>query len=207
MSGESEWNRGATLLQNLNTEKLMKFKSTKKAGGMVVELGPKEAQLPVPPEELKLKRILVPVDFSACSLKALGYAAAFAKQFGARLILIHVVESYMPVPETGMVDVALIVSQMREGAKKELEKVRLTVDAAVNPTAELREGNPHREIVQAASELGADLIVISTHGRTGLAHVFMGSIAENVVRHAGCPVLVVREQEREFVTGKPATTA
>ena len=63
----------------------------------------------------------------------------------------------------------------------------------------VRPGRPATEIVEAARELAADLIVIATHGRTGLQHVLLGSVAENVVRHAPCPVLTVREHEREFV--------
>jgi len=169
---------------------------------MVMELGPGEASLPDAPV-FQLKKILVPVDFSECSLKALQYAVAFARQFGAELSLLHVVEAYLPVPEMGAVDVALIQSQMREAAEKELEKLRQSLDAEVSPKAVLRLGNPYLETIRAAKELDTDVIILSTHGRTGLAHVFMGSIAENVVRHAPCPVLVVREQEHEFV---PALT-
>ena len=85
----------------------MKFKPTNKPGGVVVELGPKEAQLPVTSAEretaalpvFKLKKILVPVDFSDCSNKALQYAIPFAKQFDAELTLLHVVQPYLPVPE------------------------------------------------------------------------------------------------------------
>jgi len=66
--------------------------------------------------------------------------------------------------------------------------------------AVVREGEPYAQIVAAAKELGIDLIVLSTHGRTGLAHVFMDSTAEKVVRYAPCPVLIVRQQEHEFLT-------
>ena len=73
---------------------------------------------------------------------------------------------------------------------------RLVIGMPFN--AVVREGEPHSEIVAAAEELATDLIVLSTHGRTGIAHVFLGSTAEKVVRHAGCPVLIVREREHEF---------
>jgi nucleotide-binding universal stress UspA family protein len=83
--------------------------------------------------------------------------------------------------------------------RKELEIVRLTIGDAARSTTLLRTGQPHTEIVEAARELGADLIVLSTHGHTGLTHALLGSTAEKVVRHAPCPVLVVREKEHEFV--------
>jgi universal stress protein A len=188
----------------------MKFKATHTAGGMIVEFGPNEAQLPSPGDGpqiatlpvFKLKKIIVPVDFSPCSLKALQYAAPFAKQFGAELILVHVIEPYVPVPEMG-VDAALIENQLRDEAKAQIEKLRQSVDSELAPTAEVRTGSPWMEVVDSAKKLDADLIIISTHGRTGLAHLFMGSIAERIVRHASCPVLVVRENEHEFVMGKP----
>lgn len=189
----------------------MKFKSTNTPGGMIVELGPEESRLPATTVEtspavlptFKLKKVLVPVDFSECSLKALQYAVAFATQFDAELVLIHVVESYLVVPEMGAVDVALIQEQMRTGAKEELEKLCKRIDLEHTPKAELRMGNPASEVVQAAKDLEVDLVVVSTHGRTGLAHVFLGSVAESIVRHATCPVLVVRENEHEFVNGQP----
>src|SRR5712691_7067324 len=98
----------------------MKFKRTSKSGGLVVELGPKEAQLPVKPVEretaplpvFKLKKILVPVDFSDCSNKALQYAIPFARQFDAELILLHVVQPYVPVPEMPTIDIGLLQSQI-----------------------------------------------------------------------------------------------
>ena len=180
----------------------MKFKPADKSGGVVVELGPKESQLPVvSPEQapaplpaFKLKKILVPVDFSDCSRKALRYAIPFARQFDARLILLHVVQPYPRAPQMSTVDAELI-----QPATDELQTLRRTVEKEVRSETVLRVGNPHVEIIEAAEELGIDLIILSTHGRTGLAHVFLGSTAERVVRHAGCPVLIVREHEHEFV--------
>ena len=67
----------------------------------------------------------------------------------------------------------------------------------------VRTGSPADEIVDAAKEMGVDLIILSTHGRTGLKHLLLGSMTENVVRRAPCPVLVVREREREFVSTRP----
>ena len=100
-------------------------------------------------------------------------------------------------------DVRLVQRQIRESGKKELETLQRTVADNVSSETALRQGSPYVEIIKAAKELGIDLIILATHGRTGLAHVFLGSTAERVVRHAGCPVLVVRESERDFVPTKP----
>ena len=180
----------------------MKIKPARKRGGVLVELGPNEAQLPTEtrPPIFKLKRVLVPVDFSDCSKKALQYAVPFAKQFGATLVLLYVVQPYLPVPEMTMVDTDLLLSRAREGGAAELKKLRAEVaDTDVPVETVLRVGRPDFEIVNAADELDADAIILSTHGRTGLSRVFLGSVAEHVTRCARCPVLIVREREHEFV--------
>jgi nucleotide-binding universal stress UspA family protein len=183
----------------------MKIKPTSnKGGGVVMELGPKEAQMP--PRDLaapqrplpvfKLKKILVPVDFSECSKKALQYAVPFARQFGAELTLLYVMQHYPLVSEMGPVDV-----ESNEDAERDLEALRQTIDRDVRSRAVVRAGEPHLEITETAKSLGIDLILLSTHGRTGLNHVLMGSTAEKVVRRAGCPVLIVRQHEHEFIAG------
>ncbi len=181
----------------------MKIRPETKRGGVVVELGPNETQLP---SEIlfKLKRVLVPVDFSDCSKKALAYAVPFAKQFGAEIVIAYVVQPYIPVPEMINVDTTAILVQMRESGKDHLEKLRLSIAGDVKIKTLLRVGNPAHEIVNAADELDADLILLSTHGRTGLGRVFLGSVAEHVTRYARCPVLTVREREHDFVD-VPAT--
>jgi len=148
-----------------------------------------------------IKRILVPVDFSACSRKALQYALAFAKQFGSEIVLLNVVQVNIPVGEYSSIDFSELEAevcrnsqeQLNEWAKKEVLEM-----APVNVL--LRTGSPASVIAEVANHLTADLIVISTHGRTGLKHVWLGSVAENVVRLAPCPVLVVRQHEHEFVS-------
>lgn len=176
----------------------MKIKPTHKRGGVLIELGPNEMQLPV--ETLfKLKRVLVPVDFSDCSKKALAYAVPFAKQFGAEIVIIYVVQPYPPVPEMTSVDFDAILTQARKGGEGELAKLRESITDDVTIKTVLRVGRPDSEIVRAADELNADLILLSTHGRTGLGRVFLGSVAEHVTRYAHCPVLTVREREHEFV--------
>lgn len=192
----------------------MKIKRNPRNGGVVMQLDKTEARLrdaapaPAVATIFQLKRILVPVDFSECSAKALQYALPFARQFGATLLVTHVIQPYIPIPEMTGVDVELIEMQMREAAGRELKAICQSLPADVASERVLRIGHAPTGIVDAAKELSADLIIVSTHGRSGLAHVFLGSTAERVIRHAGCPVLVVRENEREFVkapAGGPVT--
>lgn len=176
----------------------MKIKPGTKKGGVLVELGPDEIEIPAWPAAkapiFKLQRILVPVDFSDCSSKALQYAVPFAKQFGAALILLHVVEPYPAVPEMAPYDVEIV-----QDGRATLEKLRKSIDEAVHVKTLLRTGAAHTEIAYAAEDLEVDLIIISTHGRRGLTRLMLGSTAEKVLRYAPCPVLIVREREHEFV--------
>lgn len=182
----------------------MKFKPNDKSGGVAIELGPDETQLPLQPTQqaavalpiFNLKKILVPVDFSDCSNKALVYAAALAKQFGAELTLMNVVQTFPLPPE--MISLETNAQAIQYGMK-ELEVLRLAIGDAAPCDVSLRTGVPHAEIILAAKELGSDLIILSTHGHTGVTRVILGSTAERVVRHAPCPVLVVRQKEHEFL--------
>lgn len=149
-----------------------------------------------------LKRILVPVDFSPLSKKALLYAARLAKQFNAELDLFHAVEpevlpafdGYMlappPIPNSAGVSCAGQLKTWTHFARNA---------GVARVGSMIRRGLPAFEIVEAAKERDADLIVIATHGYTGWKHFTIGSTAERVVRAAPCPVLVVREKEHEFV--------
>lgn len=147
----------------------------------------------------KIRSILVPVDFSRASERALDYAASLAGPFGAKLILLNVVEPF-PTPDFAYTPMALDNDVIVAQAKEHLEKVRIRsgLDPKLVGKILIRHGSPYAEITDAARTSKADLIVISTHGYTGLAHVFMGSTAERVVRHAPCPVLVVRATGRDF---------
>ena len=149
---------------------------------------------------LCLQHILVPVDFSAPARKAVAYAVAFARQFHARLTLLHVME--MSFAGTGMaeIEVPLLENEIRQNALQEMETLcKEALDPSVPSSTQIRIGRPWHEICLAAKELNVDLLIVGTHGYTGLTHVVMGSTAERVVRHAPCPVLVVREKEHEFV--------
>ena len=147
----------------------------------------------------KIKDILVPTDFSKYSEKALKYASAFAKQFNAKLILVYVVEpATLTDFQAGMVG---FEDEARKAAREKLTSLRDQQGKESRYIKEIKAvvGKPFQEIVSLARGLRLDMIVIATHGRTGLKHVLLGSTAEKVVRHAPCPVLVVRGEEREFV--------
>jgi len=159
------------------------------------------AEIPVP-APLKLKSILVPVDFSSPSKKALVYAQAFARKFGAAITLLHVVE---PIPWSadygyGEVHGVGPNEYLVKRCRSQLETLRRRqAEALSGCQTTVRSGKAFDEIVKAAKELNADLILLATHGYTGLDHTLLGSTAEKVVRHAPCPVLIVRQQERDFV--------
>jgi universal stress protein A len=152
---------------------------------------------------IDLHRILVPTDFSTHSHNALTYAAAFAEKFGAELYLLHVVQDLaLFIPEAVSVAPPAMppIEQMTAGVREALERVVLENDLnRFTVHCEVREGTPFYEIIQFAKEANVDLIIMGTHGRSGLAHVLLGSVTERVVRKAPCPVLTVRDPEHEFV--------
>jgi nucleotide-binding universal stress UspA family protein len=153
----------------------------------------------VPAGSLRMKRILVPIDFSEEATKALKYAVPLAEEFGATIQLLYVFERPMfndPQNVTPFVSEQTLLERAR---KKLLELAADEIDEIVPVSLEVRAGRPWEEITAAARSGASDLIIVGTHGYTGLKHVLMGSTAERVVRHAPCPVLAVREEEREFV--------
>lgn len=152
------------------------------------------------PALLKIKTILVPLDFSATSTKALAYAIRMADQFGSKIILLNVIEP-IATPDLAYHPLMLETEESRAAARRAIEAAarRAKLPPSMLDRIVIRNGAPFAEIAEAARTLKADLVIITTHGYTGLKHVFMGSTAERVVRHAPCPVLVVREKEHEFV--------
>jgi nucleotide-binding universal stress UspA family protein len=152
-------------------------------------------------EPFAIKNIHVPIDFSDCSLKALRYAVPFADRHQASLTLLYVVPpTYYPYGEFGTIDHAAIESQMRTTGKNALIKLQSTaVPAGIHSEVKVESGPPSKVIVDHAAKMAADLIVIATHGFSGIKHVLIGSVTERVVQHAPCPVLVVREREHEFI--------
>jgi universal stress protein A len=143
-----------------------------------------------------IRTILVPLDFSSNSDHALDVAADLATLFGASLHLLHA--QHVPALAMSPYGAALpqgVWDELREGARRELEERRARVAARdLEAHAHLATGQPSGAIQQSARELGADLIVIGTRGRTGLAHVLLGSVAERTLRTATCPVLTVKEK-------------
>ena len=143
---------------------------------------------------LKVKKILVPMDFSNLSKDALPWATFLAAQFKAEVVLLHVVEKFPIDYLMGRELTSHTIVPLMKQAETNLE--RATTDLAkafdLKMSAVVRAGKPYAEICEAAKVLEADLIVLTTHGYTGLKHVWLGSTAERVVRHALCPVLVVR---------------
>lgn len=146
---------------------------------------------------------MVPVDFSEFGAHALRYGCEMAIRFQAQLHLVHVVETYSPmIPGEGMllVDRSEYVRELTAAAEKQLSKIPEAgwLDES-RIVRSVRSGTPFVEIIRYAKEYAIELIVIGTHGRSGLAHVLMGSVAERVVRKAPCPVLTVRPGQHEFV--------
>ena len=151
------------------------------------------------PKRARIQTIVVPTDFSARSKEAVHYASALATDYGARLCLVFVYEPLMIVEGLEAYAVVRSNQQMLKRVRERLGIfARDEIDETIPVQSEVRIGKPHREIVAAAKEEGADLIVIATHGYTGLKHAFVGSTAERVVRHASCPVLVVRRKHNQY---------
>jgi nucleotide-binding universal stress UspA family protein len=149
-------------------------------------------------------RILVPTDFNAPSDAALEYAKVLAGQFGASLHVLHVVgELFATAPagsEVYIADSPDFVTRVFEDAKVRLShRVTAIERVRYRATTEIVTGATARSIVNYASERGMDLIVMGTHGRSGLDHLLMGSVAERVIRHAACPVMTVRHYPVEDV--------
>ncbi len=154
---------------------------------------------------IRMKNILVPTDFSDFSRLALDYAITIAQTFKASIILIHV------TPEKELDSIRQISPYLEPGRIEELLKGRESEDRkqldefippekkeGIETEAIHRVGTPFLEIIKVAKEKEVDLIVMATHGRSGLSHILFGSVAEKVVRKSTCPVLSIRPPEHEF---------
>ena len=142
---------------------------------------------------MRIKRILVPVDFSANSLHALDYAVEFAKPAKAELIVISVIEPlYYAMSEFAAPPVGELLDEQRRQSRARVERLEASyAKRKVRLRALLQVGRPYEVIADAAKRLKADLIVMATHGRTGVSRLLLGSVAERVVRIAACPVVTV----------------
>lgn len=141
---------------------------------------------------IPIHTILHPTDFSLPSSYAFALARALARDYQARLVILHVI-----APPTAIYAEPEVLPQL-EDRKPELEQkldqMKATTDPSVRVEHLLKEGDPAAEILEAAQEVKADIIVMGTHGRTGLARLLMGSVAEHVLRKASCPVMTVRDK-------------
>lgn len=138
---------------------------------------------------LTLKAILHPTDFSPSSEVALKLAASLARDHGARLEVVHVVQP--PAVAIGESLLEPAWEEIKQEARAALDSLP-SPDPALPLEKRLLDGDPAEQILQAAADLGCDLIVMGTHGRGGLARLLMGSVAEQVVRKAACPVLTLK---------------
>ena len=155
----------------------------------------------VKPRPLRVRRILVTTDFSRPSLTAIPYALAVARHFGAKLHLLHVVDTTQFSSKSLMLPL-ISPAELSRPLLNRLQGIALKF----SPSGEIhvmkpREGRAYNEICESARKSGAGLIVIATHGTTGFQHVWLGSTAERVVQHSPCPVLVVRQRGRRFQEG------
>ena len=154
------------------------------------------------PSDMEIRTILLPTDFSECGNYALTYATSLARKFAASILCVHVIEPIVPtVGYSGMTEplpIADITEQLEDSAERELPKLAECEECADLDVEEMIvHGDAASEIVRVAKERDVDLIVIASHGRTGIGRILFGSTAEAVVRHAPCPVLVVKPSQRE----------
>ena len=149
---------------------------------------------------ISLKNILLPTDFSETSLAAAEYAVAFARQFSAKLHILHVIEE--PVATIPLLETygAPSKEEYEAAAQAMLDNWPLP-DGAEECEVErrLHHGTPFLQILHDARDHGIDLIVMGSHGRGLMAHILLGNVAEKVVRKAPCPVLTVRPEGHQFV--------
>jgi universal stress protein A len=151
-------------------------------------------------EAFQVKSALVPLDFSRASLKAIEYALPLTKLFGANLHFVHAFDYDYPLSTFSAMPLVMSETEIAHGAKRRLQDIAKKYRADL-PSANLHvvKGRAYHAICELAQKLETDLIITTTHGHTGLKHVFLGSTAERIVQHAPCAVLVVREHEREFL--------
>ena len=144
-----------------------------------------------------IRSILVPIDFSVHSKNALKYAVPIAEKFGASLRLVYVVEPTIYPADLGFGQVVLpgVEDELREKGAEELGAlIGKEIGSRVIASSSVRTGNPHQEILLEAEEQGVDLIIVATHGHSGVEHMLFGSTADRVVRNARCPVMTIRPE-------------
>lgn len=147
-------------------------------------------------------KILLPTDFSGCSAEAARVARLLAERFGSRITVLHILDEPAALDPMfrGDVPLELLRGRMEQFARESMDAfLAAHFPGFGNFDTILASGIPWREIIRNARETAAGLIVIGTHGRTGVEHAIFGSTAEKVVRMAPCPVLSVRQGGKEFI--------
>jgi universal stress protein A len=145
---------------------------------------------------MNIKHILVPVDFSESTQSVVRDALELAGKFSARITLYHVLQPVFP--PVGELDVTFDKRDraMQDEAEKRLRELAGSTASKTKVNTAMEPGIPWDRIVNRASKYNVDLIVMGTHGRSGLKHLWLGSVAERVVQHAPCSVMVVRERPK-----------
>ncbi|MFQ5559283.1 MAG: universal stress protein [Nitrospinota bacterium] len=149
----------------------------------------------------RIRNILFPTDFSANSGLAKDIAISFAREYEAGLYVLNVIEPIYEVSDLYVSQFSTVdfYQEIEKNAKKEMDNLFTEEEKKVlKPKTVILQGTPFLEIINFAKEKEIDLIVIATHGRTGLDHVFFGSVSEKVVRKASCSVYVVKDKEKKF---------
>jgi len=146
-------------------------------------------------QEQTFKKILFPTDFSVASDYALAYAVSVAKQFKAKLFILHVVDmsydiSGFYIPH---ISAETLQQEMKDWAEKMLKKLTIRMPRSIKAyESAIKIGIPHKEIIKFAKDKDIDMIIMGTHGKTGVDHFFFGSTTERVLKQADCPVLTIR---------------
>ena len=147
------------------------------------------------------KKILAPYDFSAQSKHALQFAADLARRYEAPITVVHACDiNYFSVPESFLLYTPSQLPQLMAGLEKQLEPIKYELLSAnvLQVNTQVLQGTPFAEIVRLARDEHYDLIVMGTHGRAGISHALLGSVAERVVRNAHCPVLTIRHPDQKI---------
>jgi universal stress protein A len=148
---------------------------------------------------LWLSKILVPVDFTAGSSVALRYAGDLAREFHATVVLLHVAQLSIIGEERGIPRASFVNDMQRAGERQLQELADLVCGPDADSEVEVREGRPHEEIVAAAREMNADLIIMASHGNSGLLRWLRPGTVERVICDAPCPVLALRAAQQRYV--------
>jgi len=150
------------------------------------------------PAAATFHHILCAVDFSPCSRRALDHAVHLARELEAELILLHIYQlPTFQYPEGMMPNTVEVMQEVEKRSQAALERWRVVAERELGrPVRALIEiGTPGRRVAEMAEKLGADVIVLGTHGRTGIKRLLLGSVAERVMRHAKCPVLTLHSSD------------